>query len=176
MNKQEKQLLWGLAAIGILALLARNSAKKNENEKEPRIEGLPNGFRKVGEITPEIAKIMNESKLLSFKAKPGPIITTELFYQHIKKEHTEEKKFHSYRELDLYVKNVINNYNQIWTGSDDSILLVTDGISKHNKHIYEIVALQMFETIDDGGKACWNVHTAQSRERQSNNRITIWKK
>lgn len=174
MDKQEKDLLWGLAAIGILALLTRKSNKQLISEKEPSLEGLPIGFRKIGEITSKMAKKLNESHCLSFRVKPGPVVVTELFYQHIKKKHTEG--FYSFHEIDSYVKSVANNYNQIWLGSENSILLVEDAISKDGKHYYKIIAIQMYETIDDEGKACWNVHTAQSRYKQSHNRITLWKK
>lgn len=175
MNKEKLNLLLGLVAIGsIFTFIARNSTKKNKKQEEG-LKGLPIGFRKVGEITSKQAKQINEKKLLTFKIKPGPIVVTEMFYQHIKK-HVEEEMFHSFHEINKYVKDVIKNYNQIWTGSNNSILLVNDTISNSNHHIYQVVALQMHDTIDDKGKNCWNVHTAYIRKRKSSKNILLWKK
>jgi hypothetical protein len=78
--------------------------------------------------------------------------------------------------LDIYVKKVVNNFNEIWLGSDESILLVVDNESKNEKPRYQIVALQMNEMIDDERKVCWNVHTAQSRKKRSPKNTLLWKK
>ena len=67
-------------------------------------------------------------------------------------------------------------YNQIWLGSDDSILLVADGVNEHNHQVYHIVALQMTDMVDDQGKVCWNIHTAQSRKSRSGKNLLLWKK
>ena len=146
MTKEEKQLLLGLATIGIIFLLSKTkSAPKEEDSESIGLGKLPPDYIKVGRIN------MTTARKAHIKA--GDVVFWSNQIEHIIGKHGEQLRNMGISPAD-YFSIVVNNFTQIRQGSDDSILLIINGLG--GMHV--ALALRMKKEIDDK-KAVWEIHT-----------------
>lgn len=163
MDKNDKQILLGLAALGITFLLVKSKKTVRKDEKqEIEIGALPIEYKRVGRIKMTVAH--------KAKIKAGDIVVHPNYIRHIELAHAEELESLGISAVD-YISIIANNFTQIRKGSGDSILLVVK-----NNHKNDVLALQLTPLIDDKGKELWEIHTSQPRNKFSQNQTVLWEK
>lgn len=110
-------------------------------------EILRHPYIRVGRLKMNIAKAAH--------LKSADIYVSENYLKHIEKKHSTELKTLGIDPYS-YVKLIVDNFNQIRRGSDDSVLLVI--FREENYHDVAAIKLTYIET-----KGFWEVKTAQPR-------------
>lgn len=108
---------------------------------------LQHPYIKVGRLKMNVAKAAH--------LKCADIVVSQNYLKHIEKKHSTELKtlgIDSYS----YVKLIVDNYNQIRQGSDDSVLLVVFRVGD----LHDVAAIKLTYITS---KDVWEVKTAQPR-------------
>lgn len=126
---------------------SENSEKMKKGETMAMEKKQPNKYHKVGRINMTISKKAH--------IKCADIYISESHLTHISHVHGKELKQLGISAYD-YVVNITKRFNQIRTGSGESILLVV-----FNDYLSHVAAIKMNYSFE---KEYWEIKTAQPRK------------
>ncbi len=161
MEKEEKNLLLALAAIGVVFLLTRKSSLTSKGDETDGLGKLPPEYIKVGRIN------MNVARKAHIKA--GDIVMSPNYMDHIRKEHGEQLAKLGISAID-FISVIVKKFTQIRRGSDNSILLVVNTLGKSI-----VLALQLKSEIDDA-HVVWNIHTSYIVSKFTKKNEILWER
>ena len=200
MTKTEKQLLWGLTALGLTLWMSRlvqnrrseirKCATFDEDDEDiVGIGAIPSDYKVFGKINVQMAQkikqaikngIRNETLnpydstnkvLLDVNdIRAGKIVCTNNTYRHIRKRHYEVLRKYGWTPRE-FVMWMVDHCEQIRMGTQHSIIFVS---KIEGKQI--TIALKYSTLIDDKGKNCWYVTTGFRRDKFNNQQIILWSK